>query len=202
MRSRETEATVPFSVQLEKWLSGKEDKTLSSLSNVFGEKSFAVVFLVLMSIPALPLPTGGLTHVFEIITMLLALELVIGRTTIWLPERWKNKKLGRKTREKALPSIIKRVKWFEKFSRPRLSKLMKSRAVASIMGLVIFGLALSAFLAPPFSGLDTLPSLGVVFIALGIILEDIVGAFVGLVTGLVGIALILFLGTALTKLLF
>ena len=30
----------------------------------------------------------------------------------------------------------------------------------------MFGLTLSAFLAPPFSGLDTLPSLGVVVIGL------------------------------------
>ena len=48
-----------------------------------------------------------------------------------------------------------------------------------MFGLVVLGLALTAFLAPPFSGLDTLPSLGVVVLALGYLLADIVLASVG-----------------------
>ena len=39
-------------------------------------------------------------------------------------------------------------------------------ALGTLIGLFVFGLTLSAFLAPPFSGLDTLPSLGVVVIGL------------------------------------
>jgi hypothetical protein len=56
-----------------------------------------------------------------------------------------------------------------------------------------------AALAPPFSGLDTLPALGVVLIALAIILED--GAFVvaGAVVGLAGLALIVTVGSAIAS---
>ena len=77
------------SARLERWFLQDEPKTLGSLTEVFGEKAFAVVFIVLMAVPALPLPTGGVTHVLEVVTMLLALELIVGRRTIWLPERWK-----------------------------------------------------------------------------------------------------------------
>ena len=38
--------------------------------------------------------------------------------------------------------------------------------------MVIIVLALAAAVPPPFSGLDTLPSMGAVAIALGIILEN------------------------------
>jgi hypothetical protein len=41
--------------------------------------------VLLLGPSALPLPTGGATHVFEIIAMLLALELIAGRDQIWLP---------------------------------------------------------------------------------------------------------------------
>ena len=78
-----------FSDDLETWLKSPGSKTLSGMNAVFAEKSFAITFLLLMSIPALPIPTGGITHIFEIITMLLALELVVGLRTIWLPKRWK-----------------------------------------------------------------------------------------------------------------
>jgi hypothetical protein len=70
---------------LERWLGGDSEKTLGSLIELFEEKSFAIVFVLLLGVPALPLPTGGATHVFEIIAMLLALELIVGREQIWLP---------------------------------------------------------------------------------------------------------------------
>jgi hypothetical protein len=58
----------------------------------------------------------------------------------------------------------------------------------------------AAFLAPPFSGLDTLPSLGVVVLGLGVLLGDIVIAGVGAAIGTVGVALVVGLGKAITKL--
>jgi hypothetical protein len=47
-------------------LSGDGDRTLGGLIEVFQEKSFAILFVLLLGLPALPLPTGGATHVFEI----------------------------------------------------------------------------------------------------------------------------------------
>ena len=52
-----------LSEALERWLEGTSDKTVGSLIDVFEEKSFAVLFVVLMAVPALPAPTGGVTHV-------------------------------------------------------------------------------------------------------------------------------------------
>jgi hypothetical protein len=58
----------------------------------------------------------------------------------------------------------------------------------------VFALSLTAFLAPPFSGLDTLPALGVVVLALGVLLEDFVLAAAGLLIGAVGAVLVIGLG--------
>ena len=57
---------------LESWLEGDGEKTVGSLIGVFDEKSFAILFVVLLGVPALPLPTGGATHVFELIAIVLA----------------------------------------------------------------------------------------------------------------------------------
>lgn len=190
-------ASHSFSDRLERWLKDKtKPKTLKSLVEVFGEKSFATLFLVLMFIPALPLPTGGITHVFELITMLLALELVWGRRTIWLPKRWQKRKLGELTQGKAIPFIIRTVRWFERFSRRRLAGLMEERYFIRGSGAAIFILALAAFVAPPFSGLDTLTSLGAVLLSLSLILEDIVVLVLGVVIGSLGIGLEFWLGKA------
>ena len=81
-----------LSDRLEGWLEGDQPKTLGNLIELFGDKSFAIVFVLLMAVPALPLPTGGVTHVFEVIVMLLALELIAGRRLIWLPERFRRRR--------------------------------------------------------------------------------------------------------------
>ena len=53
----------------------------------------------------MPLPTGGVTHVFEAITVLLAAEMVLGRRTIWLPERRQKREPGDAVTGKAIPFI-------------------------------------------------------------------------------------------------
>jgi hypothetical protein len=50
--------------------------------------------------------------------------------------------------------------------------------------------------APPFSGLDTLPSMGAVAVSLAILLRDIVVLVVGLLVGFSGLVIIVVLGSA------
>lgn len=190
-----------FSQRLQKFLVSKKQKTLQELINNFADESFAILFLLLMAIPALPLPTGGITHIFEIIAMLLAIELIVGRKTVWLPKVWLSKTLPTSLQASALPRFLKILKWAEKYSRSRLGQVQKSAAYSRIIGIVILLFVVFAFLAPPFSGLDTLPSLGVVLISLGLIFEDALISIIGIVIGSVGISLIFFLGRLAFQLL-
>ena len=191
---------VPFSKDLKSWLQSDQPKTLADLTDVFGERSFAVVILLLMFLPALPLPTGGVTHIFELITMLLALELVVGRRTIWLPRSLKHRELGKLTQQKAIPLIIRRVEWFEKISRPRFANFLNHHLFVRVVGLVILAFTVAAFLAPPFSGLDTLPSMAVIALALALILGDTVIFIIGCLLGIGGIAVEVALGKAVFSL--
>ena len=196
-----TDPGEPFSRQLERWLSSDATKTLGALSDVFAEKSFAVTILLLMFLPALPLPTGGISHVFEVITIVLAVQMVLGRRTIWLPERWQGRELGPATTEKAIPFMIRRIQLVERFSRPRAVYLFEQGWMLRLLGLLVMAFAIAAATAPPFSGLDTLPALGAVAIALAIILEDIVVLAIGIVMGTGGVILILTIGAAIVRIL-
>jgi hypothetical protein len=181
--------------QLERWFRGDQPRTLGNLIDLFGEKSFAVVFVVLMAVPALPLPTGGVTHVFEAITMLLALQLVVGRRTIWLPRRWRSQDLANASSARFASTLVKRIRWLERFSHPRLRMLLVHPFSGVLFGITVFSLSLVAFVAPPFSGLDTLPALGVVVVSLSVLLEDFLMTVVGLVIGAIGALLVFALGT-------
>jgi hypothetical protein len=189
-----------FSDQLERWLGSDDPKTLGTMGDVFAEKSFAVTILLLMFVPALPLPTGGITHVFEVIVVVLSAQMIIGRPTIWLPERWQKRELGKTLTGKAIPFILRRVRWFEKYSKPRGAALINRRWFIRIVGLELMVFAISAAVAPPFSGLDTLPSLGAVIVCLALVLEDLAIYVAGTAVGLAGIALIVTIGAALAHL--
>jgi hypothetical protein len=153
---------------VEQWLAENQPRTLGDLVEAFGEKSFAIVFIVLLGVPALPLPTGGVTHVFEAIAMLVALQLVIGRNSIWLPDRWNRVDLRGRTGER-------------------------------LTGALVFVFSLTAFLAPPFSGLDTLPALGVVVMSLGVLFADFLLVAAGTLIGSAGIVAVVGLGGVIVR---
>lgn len=181
---------------LEAWMRAGGDTSLGGLVDVFGAKSFALVFVLLLGVPALPLPTGGATHVFELVAILVALELVGGRDRIWLPRRWLRVELGGPRRQRFLHALLRLIRGLERLSRPRLRFLFGHRMTNVVFGLLVVGGAAAAFLAPPFSGLDTLPALGVVLLSLGVLLEDIAVAILGVLTGAAGIALEVVVGAA------
>lgn len=189
-----------FSQELTDWLKSDGRKTVRDLEEVFAEKSFAIAIFLLMALPALPIPTGGVSHIFEAIAISIAIGMIIGLKKLWIPKRWESLEIGGNFQQKALIPLIKLIRFFEKFSRPRLSSTVVNRQFLRLLGLVIVLFCLAAFFSPPFSGLDTLPALGVVIICLSIILEDILLTIIGFVVGIIGITLILTLGATAYKL--
>jgi hypothetical protein len=184
-----------LSDSLARWLEGEGEKTAGSLIELFGEKSFAVLFVILLAVPALPAPTGGVTHVFEVIALLLALQLIAGRDEVWLPQRWRERQLAGGN-QRVVTGLMRLIRRLEGLSKPRLRLLFNHRVTNVVFGLLVAGGCIGAFLAPPFTGLDTLPALGVVLLSLGVLLEDFAVATAGVMVGVAGVALEIFLGKA------
>jgi hypothetical protein len=190
-----------LSARLEAWLTGEQRKTTGDIVERFGHQSFAILFVILLAVPALPIPTAGVTHVLEVMAMLLALELVLGREEVWIPKRWNDKELPALSRPAFARGLLKRIRWVERFARPRGARLLAFRVTTRLYGLLVFFLSLIAFLAPPFSGLDTLPAMGVVVLSLGVLFRDALTAGLGILIGMTGVALVIGLGSAITRLL-
>jgi hypothetical protein len=187
------------SEELDRWLKGDSQKTLGGLIELFEEKSFALLFVLLLGVSALPLPTGGATHVFEIIAVLLALQLIAGRDEIWLPQRWRKLELAGGRRERFIAGLLRWIRRLERFTKPRLRFLFDHRLSNIVFGLLVIAGSAGAFLAPPFTGLDTLPSLGVVLLSLGVLLEDFLLVVLAVAVGFGGVLLEFVLGKAAIK---
>lgn len=175
------------------WARGA-DTTLGSLLHVFGRRAFALALVILMAPSALPIPTGGITHVLDVIAMLVAVQLMVGRQDPWLPARWRAHRLD--VNGRFLRGLLRVIRAVERLARPRLSGVLAHRTGYMWFGAVALLGAVGAFLAPPFTGLDTLPALGVVVLALGVVFGDALIALVGSALVAVGIALEITLGRA------
>ncbi|MGC8460375.1 MAG: exopolysaccharide biosynthesis protein [Candidatus Dormibacteria bacterium] len=127
---------------------------------MFGYRGRLILILILLFPAAIPLPTGGFTHVFEIVTLVPILQLLSGKPLTLLPRRIRGITLSHRFLDRFLPRVISVIKWFEGHSRPRLYRLLATQAAQSIVGIILLLFLAGAFLAPPFSGLDTLPAMG------------------------------------------
>jgi len=185
-----------LSDDLDRWLRDG-DTTLGGLVDLFGEKSFALVFVLLMAVPALPLPTGGATHVFEVVVALVAVQLIVGRKEVWIPRRWRHLRVAGEGGEgRFIRALLRVIRGLERISRPRFAFLFGRRVTNVIFGVLVIGGCVGAFVAPPFTGLDTLPAMGVVLVSLGVLMEDVLVVVVGVAVGVLGVALEVFLGKA------
>jgi hypothetical protein len=123
-------------------------------------------------------------------------DRTLGRDAVWLPRRWRNVRFVGEKRERLVERLVKLVRWFERWSRPR-GRFPFGHRVGNVgFGALVLVGSFAAFVAPPFSWLDTLPALGVVLLSLGILLADAFVVAAGLVVGAAGIALVAVLGRA------
>lgn len=180
-----------FSDKFEHWLNANQEKNIGDLLKFFGTKSFGILFLVFMFIPSLPIPTGGITHfVLLPAVWIVSLQMIFGRKSFWLPKSILKRPLGSGFLKKALPFMINRIRTLEKISRPRNKAIFDNQVFKSFAGICMLLLAIGCFVSPPFSGLDTVPAMGAVVIALSIILEDSVLFILGVVVGAIGLGII------------
>lgn len=178
-----------FSTTLQSWLRSRKPKTIASMLDVLDEKGFAFLFFILLLLPALPLPTAGLSHLFEAIACLVALQLMVGRRELWLPHFLAKKQLPHALATTMIPYVINKIKWVEQYTNQKHRAVFDMKIFRMILGFFVVLFSGFAFFAPPLSMLDTLPSLGVVMMSLGVILDDLRVVIAGWLVGVAGVVL-------------
>lgn len=98
--------------------------------------------------------------------------------------------------QRFITALMKAIRRLERLSRPRLRLLFGHRASSIVFGMLVIAGSLAAFLAPPFTGLDTLPALSVVLLSLGVLFQDFLIVLVALAVGVAGVTLDVVLGGA------
>ena len=142
--------------------------------------------LVVFSLPAIvpvPAPNG----IVAAPTGALGCQLMLGGRRITLPRKLLRQIVSRKSLAVAIHAILPVVEAIEKHLKPRWNWMLHSHARRAI-GLLVFLLAVA--IAYPLSGFNVLHGLSIFVLSLGMAEQDGLAVLIGVVAGVLSLALI------------
>ncbi|MGO4705838.1 exopolysaccharide biosynthesis protein [Microvirga sp. 2MCAF38] len=164
-----------------------ERVSVSDIMSVLRDRAFALL-VVLLGLPnCLPMPPP-IPLICGLLLALVALQIIFGRSTPWLPQSLLNRSIARTDVERAVARALPIFRKLERFCRPRMTFLEETPLAMRLMGLILFVMALGLLFAPPFIGQIPL-GLAVCLIGLGLVERDGFVVIGGLVIGLFGLTL-------------
>ncbi|WP_422371620.1 exopolysaccharide biosynthesis protein [Hoeflea sp.] len=167
--------------------------TLGTLSDLMEERAFGLLLLVLALPCCLPF-VYLLPQLVALPMVVLAAQMAAGRRSPWLPETLRKRQLP----VAGLLDVVARAKryggWLEQLAHPRFSGLTGDRS-ARIVGALLVIPCLSILVPLPLT--NTVPGIGVALAAVGLIERDGLFVILGLITGLVWVAILVIGGPAL-----
>ncbi|MFW0776540.1 MAG: exopolysaccharide biosynthesis protein [Rickettsiales bacterium] len=156
--------------------SADKDGTISlgEFMKLLGDRTFCLAILVFSLPNSLPVPgIPGFSTITGLPIIFIAMQLLAGRSSIWLPKKVAQKTFTRRSAAKMLSKALPAVKWLEKFLRPRLVFVTSPFGERLLGALFII---LSGIIILPIPGGNFLPGLSMSLIALGMLSRD--GLFV------------------------
>lgn len=150
------------------------------------------VLLILFAVPnALPMPPGFST-ISAVLILLVAIQLVIGRTAMWIPRRLGLKSVQSQQLDRVITWIVPKLRRVERWSKPRLIRFTRLNARRPL-GVLIIILALIMALPIPIIG-NAPPAIAITLIGFGMLERDGVWVGAGVLIALLDIVVIAALG--------
>lgn len=158
--------------------------TLADILLLAKERVFGFLLVVLSLPSALPVPAPGYSVPFGILIFLLAVQLIAGAKTPWLPPKMMNHHIKLETVQGFLKAGLPWLRRIEAIARPRLSYICTTLPGRVTIGVAIALMAISMMI--PIPGTNTLPAMGIFVTAFGLLEDDGAISLGGLVLCLMG----------------
>jgi hypothetical protein len=164
-----------------------ERLTVAEIIGVLRDRAFALL-VVLLGLPnCLPMPPP-IPLVCGLLLALVAVQIIFGRATPWLPRALLRRSIARADVERAVARAIPILRRLERFSRPRMP-IFESGVAFRAMGVLILLLSIGiVFALPPFLGQIPL-GVAVCLVGLGLVERDGLVVLGGLALGSIGLTL-------------
>tara|TARA_B100001093_G_scaffold169020_1_gene161749 strand:+ start:201 stop:818 length:618 start_codon:yes stop_codon:yes gene_type:complete len=152
------------------------------------ERGFGFLLLLFAAPMALPIPVPPVINVMLASPLiLLTAQQAMGRHTIWLPAWMRKKDISREKMSKMINSLIP---WFDRLEtivKPRL-QFITSGIFSYLIG--ILGLIMALAVCIPLPLTNTVPSLGIALMSIGVISRDGFAVILGAVIGMAWVSML------------
>ncbi|MGB8818998.1 MAG: exopolysaccharide biosynthesis protein [Rhizobiaceae bacterium] len=165
------------------------DVSLGSLRTALGDRSFAALLVVFSSINLIPILPPGSTIVFGIPPLIIAVQMILGQKSVWLPKTLLDRSFGAERFKSIMRSVTPRLRRLEHYIKPRMwpfPVMLGERLVGVLCAL------LSILVILPIPGANWIPAFAMVLMGLSLSQRD--GILLTLGLG-IGIGFLLFLVT-------
>ncbi len=177
--------------------------TVGELLSALHERGFGLLMMVFVLPNCVPIPVPpGVSTVVSIPLIFLAVQMLIGLESPWLPKWLQKKSINRLTLAKVISVASPKLKKIELFLKPRLS-FASSTTGERIIGL--FWLIFAISIAVPLPMTNFIPGVGTLVMSLGLLSKDGATIIIGILIGLAGVTLtimVLYLGVEAVLALF
>ncbi len=190
--SNESETTEPSLTEVLDTLAdagGEDEVTIGQILDAFGDRSLAPVLLVPALITASPISgIPGVPTVTGIIVALIVVQMLMGKDTLWVPDKISKRGVARSKMDKAVDFLRKPVGWVDKLLKPRLTWLAERPwNYAALLTSLAIAVVAPAMELLPFAISIAAAAIG--FFAAGILVRDglviLIGYFVVALSALV-----------------
>lgn len=160
--------------------------TVAQLVERVGDRGFGLLLLVLSLPSALPVPAAGYSVPFGMLLIVLAAQMLLGKTHPMFPERMQKMTLSQGFAEKLLKGAAWMFRKLEWLVRPRM-KWVGQRIGLTIMGLLVMAMAILMMIPIPMT--NTFPAFVIFLIGVGLTEEDGLFAIGACFIGFLSVAL-------------
>lgn len=163
-----------------------EALTVETLVARVGDRGFGLLLLVLSLPSALPVPAAGYSVPFGLLLLVLAVQMLIGKTRPVFPRRLEKVRISSSFAEKLIAGaawIFKRLEWV---IRPRM-KWVGLRPGQILMGLLVMAMAVLMMIPIPMT--NTFPAFVIFLIGIGLTEDDGLFAIGACLVGVLAVAL-------------
>ena len=166
--------------------------TLGHFIDSLHERGFGILIFLFALPMAIPVPVPpGVNLLFSTPLLFLTFQQIYGAKTPWLPHFIRKKSLDKQSLGKTIHKAEPWLDWISFFIRPRFAKVTQGR-ISHLIGVFGFIFALCVCIPVPLT--NTVPSLAIALMAIGILMRDGLAILAGMVMGSVWIGLLLTLG--------
>lgn len=159
---------------------GSNKVTMRCIREALADRSLATFLVLSGLINLLPFPPPS-TLILGIPIIAIALQMIAGRKTVWLPEFFLNLSMNEKAFAKFTTTIVPWLRKLETIVRPRYWLFPNARTAERVVGLI--GLALGLFVFIPLPMTNWIPALAVAVCGLALSERDGLWLSIGTIVG-------------------